>query len=131
MGRRGPELSPQLRARICELRSLGWPYNRICEKYLEILRSTIGGTCRNEAKRLNNFSNPQSGARTGLVPMEGDPESARGGVTTRVSKEVLNQHLPPILQFGAIFMHDNALIHTAHIIKDWLQENGVLEGRDV
>jgi len=63
--------------------------------------------------------------------MEGDPESARGGVTARVNKEVLNQHLPPILQFGAIFMHDNALIHTAHIIKDWLQENGVLEGRDV
>ena len=27
MGRRGPELSPQMRARICELRSLGWSYD--------------------------------------------------------------------------------------------------------
>src|SRR5271167_2317480 len=56
--------------------------------------------------------------------MDGDPDSARDGVTARVYKEVLDQHLP-ILHYGAIFMHDNALIHTAHIIRDWLQENRI------
>jgi transposase len=65
------------------------------------------------------------GVRTTLVPMDGDPESARGGVTARVYKAVLDQHLPPVLRFGAIFMHDNAPIHTAHIIKEWLKEQGI------
>ena len=58
------------------------------------------------------------GVRTVLVPMEGDPESPRGGVTARVYQEILEQHLPPILAFGNIFMHDNAPIHTANIIKE-------------
>jgi hypothetical protein len=56
MARRGPELSPQMRARICELRSLGWSYDRIRTKHLDIPKSTIGNTCRNEAIRLNNVS---------------------------------------------------------------------------
>ncbi len=65
------------------------------------------------------------GVRTELVPIQGDPQAARGGVTARVYKEVLNQHLSPILQFGSIFMHDNALIHTGHLIREWLTENRV------
>jgi hypothetical protein len=35
----------------------------------------------------------------------------------------LNEYLPPILRFGAIFMYDNMPIYTAYIIQDWLQEN--------
>jgi hypothetical protein len=58
------------------------------------------------------------GLRTVLVPMEGDPDAAGGGVIARVYKEVLNRHLPAV-QFGAIFIHDNAPIHTANIIRDW------------
>jgi hypothetical protein len=65
------------------------------------------------------------GIRATLVPMDGDPESTRGGVTDRVYKEVLDRHLPPVLRFGAIFMHDNAPIHTAHIIREWLAEQGI------
>jgi transposase len=57
--------------------------------------------------------------------MDGDPESARGGVTARVYQVVLDRHLPPILGLGSIFMHDNASIHKAHIIRDWLRENGI------
>jgi transposase len=65
------------------------------------------------------------GLRTSLVPMDGDPTARRGGVTARVYREVLNQHLLPTLHFGTIFMHDNAPIHTAHIIRQWLQEYGI------
>jgi hypothetical protein len=54
MARRGPELSPQMRARICELRSLGWSYGRIHLKHPELSISTIGSTCRKEAIRANN-----------------------------------------------------------------------------
>lgn len=56
--------------------------------------------------------------------MDGNLESARG-VTAQVYKAVLDQHLPPILGFGAISMHDNAPIHTVHLIRDWFQENGI------
>jgi hypothetical protein len=45
--------------------------------------------------------------------MEDNPDSARGGVTARVYEEVLNEHLPSFLRFGAIFMYENAPIHTA------------------
>lgn len=58
------------------------------------------------------------GLRTTLVLMNGDPASARGGVTARVYKEVLSQYLPPILGNFAIFIHDNAPIHTVYIIRD-------------
>jgi hypothetical protein len=61
MGRRGAELDPQLRARICELRSLGWSYDKIRAKHPDIPKSTIGDTCRKEALRLKNVSLPRSG----------------------------------------------------------------------
>lgn len=63
--------------------------------------------------------------KTELVTMEGDPLSARGGVTARVYMDILERHLRPIMGFHSIFMHDNASIHTARIIKAWLLENGV------
>jgi len=65
------------------------------------------------------------GVRTTLVPMEGDPESPKGGVSARVYRQVLDRYLPPILGFMAIFMQDNAPIHTAHIIRDWFAEQGI------
>jgi transposase len=52
--------------------------------------------------------------------MDSDPNARRKGVTARIYQEVLNQHLLPMLQFGTIFMHDNAPIHTAHLIRDFL-----------
>ena len=60
-----------------------------------------------------------------LIPIDGDPESTRGGVTAQVYKAVLNQHLPLVLRFSTIFIHDNAPIYTAHIIKEWLEEQGI------
>jgi transposase len=64
--------------------------------------------------------------RTGLVPLDGDPESARGGVTARVIVEVYRAYLPTILQPGDIFMHDGASVHTARIVKAILLEMGVV-----
>jgi len=66
---------------------------------------------------------------TSLVPMLGDPESARGGVTGRVVREVLEENLPTICEPGSIFAQDNASTHTARVVQDWLRpwalENGV------
>ena len=47
-----------MRARICELCSLGWSYDHIYTKHLDIPKSTIGNMCQNEAKQLNNASQP-------------------------------------------------------------------------
>ncbi len=38
---------------------------------------------------------------------------------------MLDEDLPPILRFRAIFMHHNAPIHTAYIIQERLKENRI------
>ena len=57
--------------------------------------------------------------------MEGDPNSQRGGVIALKYKEILEKYLPNIIKEGVIFMHDNAPIYIAKIIKEWLEEKGV------
>ncbi len=54
------ELSPQLRARITELRSAQWSYGRIAKKH-KISRSTVITTCKREAIRKENASCTRSG----------------------------------------------------------------------
>lgn len=60
--------------------------------------------------------------RTNLVPLFGDPDSARGGVTSRQILSCLQEYLPTILKPSNIFMQDNASTHTARIVQDWLSE---------
>jgi transposase len=63
--------------------------------------------------------------RTGLVPLDSDPESARGGVTSRVIVALYQAFLPTIVEPGDIFMQDGASVHTAHIVTRLLHEMGV------
>jgi transposase len=65
------------------------------------------------------------GRRTDLVVMAGDPDSPRGGVTTKRYIGVLEEYLPTILEPNSIFMQDNASIHNAHIVRDWFVEQGI------
>jgi hypothetical protein len=64
--KRGKDLSPQLRSRICELRSIGYSYNRIHSIHRNIPLSTIISICRLEASRQDNCSKPRSGAHESL-----------------------------------------------------------------
>jgi transposase len=57
---RGNELSPQLRARICALADIGWPYPMIARKY-ELSFWTVRYTIRMEGKRTANKSLQRSG----------------------------------------------------------------------
>jgi hypothetical protein len=66
------------------------------------------------------------GIRTDLVVMTGDPNAPRGGVTAKQYLEVIQEHLPTILDYDSIFMQDNAPIHKARIIKDWFEDMGVI-----
>jgi hypothetical protein len=89
MGRRGLELSPEMRGRICELRSLGWSYDRIHKKHPEIAHSTIGDTCRKEAQRLNNVSKPRLGAPRVITENERDSLLETVLLTPEISYEAL------------------------------------------
>jgi len=65
------------------------------------------------------------GARTGLVPLDGDELAPRNGVTARVYLEVLRAFLPTVVRNGDIFMQDGAGIHRAHIIRSFFHESGI------
>jgi transposase len=59
--------------------------------------------------------------RTGLVPLDGDPLVARGGVTSWVIKEY-QAYLPDIMVEGGEFMYNGAGPHCGHIVRDILRE---------
>lgn len=63
--------------------------------------------------------------RTGLVPLDGDPNSQHSGVTSSIISDLYQSYLPDIVHPGDIFMHDNAPVHTAAIIQTILAELGV------
>ena len=54
--------------------------------------------------------------------MPGDPDSKQGGVTAAVYLEVLEEQLPTLWDPDLFFMHDNAPIYKADIIKNWLRD---------
>ena len=89
MPRRGKELSPQLRARVCELRSLRWSYNKIHKKHPEIPRSTIAYTCIKEAERINNFSLLRVGAPRVISETERDSLFETVTLTPEITYEAL------------------------------------------
>ena len=45
--------------------------------------------------------------------------------TTKVYRRLLEDVIPEIYEPGQAWLQDNAPMHTAHIIRDWLLENGV------
>lgn len=70
--KRGKELDPQLRARIRELKSIGWSYRRIQNKYSDIPLSTIKSTILRDSLRLNNVSIPRPGRPKKLTEEQRD-----------------------------------------------------------
>ena len=70
------------------------------------------------------------GIQGSLIPIYGDPEAARGGVTAKSYIKVLEEGLPVFLdELGErknfLFMQDNVPIHGAYIVRDWFKEQGI------
>jgi transposase len=63
--------------------------------------------------------------RSGLVPLDGDEEARRKGVTGWVIRALYSAFLAEYVRPGDIFMHDNAPVHTAHIVRELLHEMGI------
>jgi len=64
-------------------------------------------------------------SRSELLFIPGDPEAKRGGVTTAVYIETLDEALPSMWEPDLLFMQDNTRIHTARKIKDWFRDNAI------
>ena len=72
MPRPRKELDPQLRSRICELKSIGWGAKCIHRQHPAILLSTIKTTLKREKERLNCVLKPRSGCSRGLTEEQRD-----------------------------------------------------------
>ncbi|TRX98654.1 hypothetical protein FHL15_000728 [Xylaria flabelliformis] len=65
------------------------------------------------------------GHQSPLIVMEGDPKAPRGGVSSRVYLQTLEDGLLPYYEPGDIFMQDGAQIHTANKVKVWFETHGI------
>ena len=63
--------------------------------------------------------------RTELIPLYGDPNSARNGITGAIIRDLYQAQIPQFLEEGDIFMHDGASVHRAEIVKEVLKELGI------
>lgn len=81
-------------------------------------------SCHKGIKQMFWAAFSGSGRRTGLIPLFGDSNSPRGGVNRWVILELYQRVLPTLMNGteGAIFQQDNAPVHTAHVIRDWLAD---------
>jgi transposase len=61
----------------------------------------------------------------GLVPLDSDPEAARGGVTSWVIRVLYEAFLPDIIVDSREFIYDGAGPHRGLIVKDILREMGI------
>ena len=66
------ELGPTLRARICEVHSIGWGYKQIHQKHPSISISTIRNTIKLESSRVNQHSYLRSGQPKKLTSRQED-----------------------------------------------------------
>ena len=58
--------------------------------------------------------------KSDLIFMFNDSDSKREEITSAVYLKVIEEQLSTLWEPDLIFMHDNAKIHTAHKIRDWL-----------
>ena len=64
--------------------------------------------------------------KTGLIPLFGDPNATRKGITKEVIYKLYQRILPTLLANpDAIFQHDNAPTHTAYIVQGLLREMNI------
>ena len=64
------------------------------------------------------------GVMSDLVPIYGDPDSNRGGITGKVYRDLLEEELPRLIEENTIFMQDNAPVHTSRVARQYLVEMG-------
>jgi hypothetical protein len=64
--------------------------------------------------------------RTELILIGRDPNSPWGGYSARLYIAILEEGLLLVLINDTWFMRDNASIYIARIVKNWMQEKGII-----
>ena len=64
--------------------------------------------------------------RSNLYALERDLKAKRNGYSANSYLRVLEDNLPGVYEPGLIFMQDNASIHTAKKVVQWLREHGIV-----
>ena len=62
--------------------------------------------------------------RSSLIICKKDPDAPREEVTGHTYLRLLQQQLLFLMRPNMIFLHDNALIHISHNVRNWLQAMG-------
>ncbi len=72
------------------------------------------------------FAGRQQGPLTSLVPDE--ERTGKKGVTADIILDAYKEHLAEMLDedLNRVFMQDNARVHTAKVVMNWLDEKGYL-----
>ena len=63
--------------------------------------------------------------QSNLVRVARDPDAKKNGYTAASYVDLLEEEIPTMWEPGLLFMQDNAPIHTARIVREWLEENGI------
>jgi hypothetical protein len=63
--------------------------------------------------------------RSVLVIMEKDPSAARGGYSRHSYIWALEEGLLPVYEPSDIFQQDNAPIHNALVVQEWLEKYSI------
>jgi hypothetical protein len=96
------ELDPQLRSRICELKSIEWGVTRIHREHPDIPIGTIKTTLRREKDRANNVSKPRSGRPRKLTEEQRDHVYNRIAADPRVKIRTLIDEIDGAVQKRSI-----------------------------
>jgi transposase len=100
-----------------------WIFYRPSDKWRQDL---IDGRKKGKNHRVIIWAALSGHTQSSVVILAHDPEAARGGCTSRGYLKLIQEHLPPLLiNDNAVFMQDNAPIHTAKVVKDWFWQSGI------
>ena len=99
-----------------------WVFRRVGEQYDQ---DKINPTKRPSGKWVMAWAACWSNTSTEIQFIEKDPEAPRGGCSARTYRDMLADQLPQFLGDDMCFQHDNARIHTAQLIREYLDENNI------
>jgi transposase len=63
--------------------------------------------------------------RSELLFSPGDPKAKKGGVTSAIYIEILEEALLIMWESGLLFIQNNARIHITHKVKDWFRNEAI------
>ena len=71
-----------------------------------------------------------AGKQKGIIRiLRGNPNIRRGGIRKEDILQLYQETLPQMVENNEVFMQDNAPVHTAYVVRDWLalQEFKIIE----